>query len=139
MGMVSERIPDKLFFKEAEVVKLIKVSSRVLQLWASRIPDLSVQTDAQGGSLYKKEEVLLFQRVKAAIQGEGKSLEEALKSALSGDPLPPAEEPESEPERREEEREARAGSPSPAPVQRGGELIGEVREELEKLLTYLRK
>ena len=42
-------------------------------------------------------------------------------------------------ERREEEREARADSPSPAPVQRGGELIGEVREELEKLLTYLRK
>ncbi len=80
MGMVSERIPDKLFFKEAEVVKLIKVSSRVLQLWASRIPDLSVQTDAKGGSLYKKEEVQTF----FLSEANGKNMVNAISQMMRG-------------------------------------------------------
>ncbi len=75
--MDNFKLPEKLFFKEREVIKITKLSKKVLDYWIDLFPFLSIQKNSNGELLFKREDIILLLEIKDLVLNQGKSIEEA--------------------------------------------------------------
>lgn len=77
--MDNFKLPEKLFFKEREVIKITKLSKKVLNYWIDLFPFLNIQKNSNGELLFKREDIILLLEIKDLVLNQGKSIEEAKK------------------------------------------------------------
>ncbi len=70
-------LPEKLFFREREVIKITNLSKRVINYWITQFPFFNIETNHYGEKLFKREDILIFLKIKEIVLNEGKSIEEA--------------------------------------------------------------
>ena len=75
--MDNFKLPEKLFFKEREVIKITKLSKKVLNYWIDLFPFLNIQKNSNGDLLFKREDIILLLEIKDLVLNQGKSIEEA--------------------------------------------------------------
>ena len=69
----STPIPDKLFFKIGEVCELVGVQAHVLRYWESEFPMLQPQKNRAGQRTYRRKDVEMALRIKAALPSARRS------------------------------------------------------------------
>jgi len=96
----SIEIPNRPFFKAAEVCELVKVQPYVLRSWENEFPELGASKAAGGPRLYKRADVEQVLRIKHLLLVEGltlagarRRLEEAAAPQLPLDAPAPAPPP----------------------------------------------
>ena len=67
-------IPNRQFFKAAEVCELVKVQPYVLRSWENEFPELGAQKTAGGPRLYRRADVEQLLRIKHLLLVEGLTL-----------------------------------------------------------------
>ncbi len=78
--MDNFKLPEKLFFKEREVIKITKLSKKVLDYWIKIFPFLNIQKNSNGELLFKREEIILLLKIKELVLNQEKTIEEAKKT-----------------------------------------------------------
>ena len=122
----SAEIPDKLYFRIAEVSRLVGVSAYVLRYWETEFPRLAPKRSGTGHRLYRRQEVVLLLEIKQLLYDKRYTIEGARQHLKT---------------QREQARRERTPQP-----ERQGELFalppaawGEVRKELASILELLRE
>jgi len=123
-----ENIPDKLFYKAAEVCQITDTQPYVLRFWESEFPQLASGKNRSGQRVYRREDIDLVFRIKKLLYQEEYTIAGARK-ALDGDQATlvdpaPSKSRTSRPARTQEVAE----SVEPAPPARSS-LFGETRPE----------
>jgi len=136
-------IPNRAFFKAAEVCEFAQVQPYVLRTWEIEFPSLGVPRPGGGPRIYRRQDVERVLEIKQLVFAEGLTLSGA-RRRLEGDAPPPSEEPSIEalitPEVREKLATVRRGLQSimtilgPATESRGAEseTVTERREPVER-------
>ena len=106
------KIPDKLYFKLAEVLKLAAVQPYVLKYWETEFPQLASGKQESGQRVYTRQDLDVILRIKKLLyedgytisgakkqlEGETGSVEKEPEAVPSPAPPEPAASPESVPE-----------------------------------------
>ena len=123
-------IPDRAFFKAAEVCDLAKVQPYVLRSWEAEFKDLGVARTGAGGRIYRRVDVERVLRIKHLLLVEGLTLA-GVRRKLDEEAEPPLEELVLVPA---------AYAPAPAPAHMpdvARARIGHVKAGLRSLLALL--
>jgi len=64
---MSQKIPDKLFFKIGEVAKLAEVEQHVLRYWEDEFDTLQPKKNKSGQRFYEKKDVELVLKIKKLL------------------------------------------------------------------------
>jgi DNA-binding transcriptional MerR regulator len=90
----SSKIPEKLFYKVAEVCQITDTQPYVLRFWESEFPQLASEKNRSGQRVYRREDIDLVFRIKRllyqeeyTIAGARKAIDDDLATIL--DPAPP--------------------------------------------------
>jgi DNA-binding transcriptional MerR regulator len=117
--MDSFRIPNKKYFKDTEVAKIVSVSKRVIFFWETKIPLFSPEINSLNEKLYSRDELLLFLKVKDLIMGENRSFEEVYEILKT--------------DKDNKKRESKLMNESEKSI------IQEIKKEILEILTILKK
>ena len=85
-------IPNRAFFKAAEVCEFANVQPYVLRTWELEFPSLGVPRPGGGPRIYRRQDVERVLQIKQLVFAEGLTLSGA-RRRLEGDTPPPADEP----------------------------------------------
>jgi DNA-binding transcriptional MerR regulator len=66
----SGRIPDKLFYKAAEICQLTDTQPYVLRFWESEFPQLASEKNRSGQRVYRRADIDLILRIKKLLYEE---------------------------------------------------------------------
>jgi DNA-binding transcriptional MerR regulator len=123
------KIPEKLFYKAAEVCQITDTQPYVLRFWESEFPQLASEKNRSGQRVYRREDIDLVFRIKKllyqdeyTIAGARKALDDGQETIV--DPAPSKARSHRTIEVEEVERPAK---PAEAPVP--SSLFGESRPE----------
>jgi DNA-binding transcriptional MerR regulator len=130
MERTTTEIPDKLFYKAAEVCQITDTQPYVLRFWESEFPQLASEKNRSGQRVYRRSDIDLVFRIKTllyqdeyTIAGARKAIDEARTTTIVEPPAKPrirqAAPPVEEPVKHAKVAEAPASSP----------LFGEARPE----------
>ena len=141
MGELQE-IPDKPFFRTAEVCQLTDTQPYVLRFWESEFPQLAPERE-RGQSMYRRRDIDIVLRIKKllyddefTIEGARRQLEQELSgSAPEVDEPVPAAEPEPPPTPRHTRTIAEPPDSDAVPRRRYDDAV----EEIELLRLRLRE
>jgi len=82
-------VPDKLFYKAAEVCQLTDTQPYVLRFWESEFPQLASEKNRSGQKVYRRQDIDLILRIKKllyeeeyTIAGARKAIEIGLETAV---------------------------------------------------------
>jgi DNA-binding transcriptional MerR regulator len=130
------KIPDKLYFKLAEVLKLAAVQPYVLKYWETEFPQLAAGKQESGQRVYTRQDLDIILRIKKLLYEDGYTISGAKKQLDGEVPAPPAE-PAPAPEGN---RAADAEPPAapPEPVASPGENEVKYKAVLEGALADLK-
>ena len=142
MERTTTEIPDKLFYKAAEVCQITDTQPYVLRFWESEFPQLASEKNRSGQRVYRRSDIDLVFRIKTllyqdeyTIAGARKAIDEARTTTIveppgkprarqaapvAEEPVKPAkaaEAPASAPLFGEARPEAPASTPNPAALQ----------------------
>lgn len=120
-------IPDKLFFRISEVAKLAGVEPYVLRFWESEFTILTPEKNRGGWRVYRRKDVERILEIKRLLYEEGYTIEGARRK------LSP---------RHSNDEEAPQGVEKSMPLfqsKDGANVLKQVRQELESILTMLNK
>jgi DNA-binding transcriptional MerR regulator len=84
-------IPERAFFKAAEVCEIAQVQAYVLRTWELEFPGLGVSRPGGGPRIYRREDVERVLAIKQLVFSEGLTLAGA-RRRLDGETPPPVEE-----------------------------------------------
>lgn len=123
----STEIPEKLFYKAAEVCQFTDTQPYVLRFWESEFPQLASEKNRSGQRVYRRSDIDLVFRIKKLLYQEEYTIAGARKAidedrATVVPPPPPAK---ARSRRAETQAEAPAHAESAAP----SSLFGESRPE----------
>ena len=127
-------IPDKLFFRISEVAKLAGVEPYVLRFWESEFTILTPEKNRGGWRVYRRKDVERILEIKRLLYEEGYTIEGArrkLSPRHSNDEEPPPT-----------PQDAAQGIEKSMPLfqsKDGANVLKQVRQELESILTMLNK
>ena len=127
--MDNFKLPEKLFFKEREVIKITKLSKKVLNYWIDLFPFLNIQINSNGELLFKREDIVLLLEIKDLVLNQGKSIEEA-KEIMENkikDSIP-------QENQKNETKENKRNTPS---IDKS--ILEEIKREITNILTILKK
>ena len=68
--MEPKAIPDKLYYKAAEVCQITDTQPYVLRFWESEFPQLASEKNRAGQRVYRKEDIDLILRIKKLLYEE---------------------------------------------------------------------
>lgn len=83
-------IPERAFFKAAEVCEIAQVQAYVLRTWELEFPGLGVSRPGGGPRIYRREDVERVLAIRQLVFSEGLTLAGA-RRRLDGDTQPPIE------------------------------------------------
>jgi DNA-binding transcriptional MerR regulator len=95
------RIPDKLYYKLAEVLKLAAIQPYVLKYWETEFPQLAGGKQESGQRVYTRQDLDSILRIKKLLYEDGYTISGA-KKQMEGE-TPDAAGPENEPATAEQE------------------------------------
>ena len=117
-------IPERAFFKPAEVCELAHVQPYVLRSWEAEFKDLGVQRTSGSGRVYRRVDVERVLRIKHLLLVEGLTLA-GVRRKLDEETEPPLEE------------QMAVVDATPRMTDAARERIGAVKRGLRSLLTLL--
>lgn len=117
-------IPERAFFKPAEVCELARVQPYVLRSWEAEFKDLGVQRTSGSGRVYRRVDVERVLRIKHLLLVDGLTLA-GVRRKLEEESEPPLEE------------QMVTESTTPRMTDAVRERIGSVKRGLRSLLTLL--
>jgi DNA-binding transcriptional MerR regulator len=131
MEQTTTEIPEKLFYKAAEVCQITDTQPYVLRFWESEFPQLASEKNRSGQRVYRRSDIDLVFRIKTllyqdeyTIAGARKAIDDAATTATIVDPPSKPRIRQSAPPTEEPARPAKAAdAPASAP------LFGEARPE----------
>lgn len=77
--LATTEIPDKLYFRIGEVVKLVGVPHSVLRYWETEFPGVSPKKSGTGHRLYRRKDVELLLEIKQLLYEKRFTIEGARK------------------------------------------------------------
>jgi DNA-binding transcriptional MerR regulator len=80
----SNKIPDKLFYKAAEVCQITDTQPYVLRFWESEFPQLASEKNRSGQRVYRREDIDLVFRIKRLLYQEEYTIAGARKAIDEG-------------------------------------------------------
>ena len=110
---MTERIPDKRYFKIGEAARIVGVETHVLRFWESEFPQVRPDRTPKNQRLYRKKDVETFQVVKRLLYEEGYTIPGA-RNMLSARQIPPE-----------------------TPIEKENELLKEIRQGLLEIWEML--
>lgn len=124
--LATPEIPDKLYFRIGEVVRLVGVPHSVLRYWETEFPTLAPKKSGTGHRLYRRKDVELLLEIKQLLYEKRFTIEGARRRLESRE----------KPAKRERaagptDRQADLFTPPP-------EVWQEIRDELRALLETLK-
>ena len=130
-------LPEKLYYKIGEVCGILGVEAHVLRYWETEFPNLAPPKNKSGQRTYRPKDIELLLEIRRLLYDEGFTIAGARKrlgvraERKSESRLPAARKirPVTVP------AQAAAGKPKKPKTRR----LKEVREELENILTLLRR
>jgi DNA-binding transcriptional MerR regulator len=87
----TSKIPDKLYFKIAEVLKLAAIQPYVLKYWETEFPQLAAGRQESGQRVYTRQDLDVILRIKKLLYEDGYTISGAKKQLESEGPAPPSE------------------------------------------------
>jgi len=95
MERAKSQVPEKLYYKAAEVCELTDTQPYVLRFWESEFPQLASEKNRSGQRVYRRQDIDLIHRIKQLLYEQEYTIAGARK-AIDGDvetvvaPPPPA-------------------------------------------------
>jgi DNA-binding transcriptional MerR regulator len=129
-------VPDKLYYKIGEVCEILGVEAHVLRYWETEFSNLSPPKSKSGQRTYRPKDIELLLEIRCLLYEEGFTIAGARKRLGVRAGRPAGQESV-----KAKPATARAPQQHPAPVPRRpkSRRLKEVREELENILTLLRR
>jgi DNA-binding transcriptional MerR regulator len=129
-------LPEKLYYKIGEVCGILGVEAHVLRYWETEFPNLSPPKNKSGQRIYRPKDIELLLEIRRLLYDEGFTIAGARKRLrlravhISEIHVPVVENtpPVTVPEK-----------PAAKPKKPKSRRLKEVREELENILTLLRR
>ena len=87
----STAIPDKLYFKIGEVSAIVGVPAYVLRFWETEFRQIAPRRTESGQRLYRRQDVLLIQRIKVLLHDRRFTIEGARQHLKKGSHQPATE------------------------------------------------
>jgi len=119
----SRAIPRKLYFTIGEVAELCAVKAHVLRYWEQEFPQLK-PVKRRNRRYYRREDVLLIRQIQTLLHAEGYTISGA-RQKLSAQ------------RKAGIEADATQTGSGNVPPQLNKEMVRELREELEEMLSLL--
>ncbi len=126
--------PGKLYYKIGEVCEILGVEAHVLRYWESEFPNLSPPKNKAGQRTYRPKDIELLLEIRRLLYDEGFTIAGARKRLAVREPRPVRPAPREKPVRGTRLRKSKPGR-TKAPSRQ----LTEVKEELENILTLLRR
>ncbi len=120
-------LPEKLFFREREVIKITNLSKRVINYWITQFPFFNIETNHDGEKLFKREDILIFLKIKEIVLNEGKSIEEAREII--------GKEITTEKKIKKQSKEKTSKTKETIDLS----ILSEIKKEIQEILTILKK
>jgi len=130
------KIPDKLYFKLADVLKLAAVQPYVLKYWETEFPQLAAGKQESGQRVYTRQDLDLILRIKKLLYEDGYTISGA-KKQLEGE-VPAAEPAPAPAPEGDLVSEAESPAEPPKPVASPGENEVKYKAVLEETLADLK-
>ena len=108
--MPTTQIPNKLFFRIGEVCKIVDLEPFVLRFWETEFPNLAPEKSKSGHRVYKRKDIEMVLRIKELLYERGYTIAGARKQLSRSRP--------------KEQRQ---------------KILHRIREELQDILTLLRR
>jgi DNA-binding transcriptional MerR regulator len=125
----TSKIPDKLYFKIAEVLKLAAIQPYVLKYWETEFPQLAAGRQESGQRVYTRQDLDAILRIKKLLYEDGYTISGAKKQMEGEAPGTPPEAAETP---------AAPPAPAPEPVASGGGPEVKYKAVLEETLADLK-
>jgi DNA-binding transcriptional MerR regulator len=123
----------KLYYKIGDVCEILGVEAHVLRYWESEFPNLSPPKNKAGQRTYRPKDIELLLEIRRLLYDEGFTIAGARKRLVARGPSTPHPPP------KERAVHQRARKSKPARTKAPSRKLTEVREELENILTLLRR
>lgn len=123
--IITEEIPDKLYFRIGEVSRLVGLPQSVLRFWEKQFPALSPKKSGGKHRLYRRKDVELLLELKYLLYEKRLTIEGARRYLAS--------KPNAKRQARQPARSGQAALFETAPF-----TLDEVRKELKAILELLR-
>jgi DNA-binding transcriptional MerR regulator len=85
MERTRAAVPDKLYYKAAEVCQITDTQPYVLRFWESEFPQLSSEKNRNGQRVYRREDIDLIFRIKKLLYEEEFTIASARKAIEGND------------------------------------------------------
>ena len=85
MERTRAAVPDKLYYKAAEVCQITDTQPYVLRFWESEFPQLSSEKNRNGQRVYRREDIDLIFRIKKLLYEEEYTIASARKAIDGND------------------------------------------------------
>jgi DNA-binding transcriptional MerR regulator len=85
MDRTKTAVPDKLFYKAAEVCELTDTQPYVLRFWESEFPQLASEKNRSGQKVYRRQDIDLILRIKKLLYEEEYTIAGARKAIDAGE------------------------------------------------------
>ena len=115
MEHTQVEVPDKLFYKAAEICQLTDTQPYVLRFWESEFPQLAAEKNRSGQRVYRREDIDLIFRIKKLLYEEEYTIAGARKVLEDGSTVALPAEPRSRRKAKEPEAESETAPVEPAP------------------------
>jgi len=125
--MDNFKLPEKLFFREREAIKIIKVSKKVIDYWLKIFPFFNIEENSNGEKLIKREDIILLLKIKDLILNQEKTIDEAIE--LLKKEVNIKESKEINKEKKTEKTSSNIDS----------SILNEIKREIKSILTILKK
>jgi DNA-binding transcriptional MerR regulator len=133
-SLVTQEIPDKLYFRIGEVARLAGIKPYVLRFWETEFPSLGPKKSGTGHRLYRRKEVEMVLEIKRLLYEKRFTIEGARKFLETrGKPEPVRAAKTSKPEKKIQ-AELFATGPSPA----FESVLKDIRKELRQIVEMLK-
>jgi DNA-binding transcriptional MerR regulator len=107
MDRTKTPVPDKLFYKAAEVCELTDTQPYVLRFWESEFPQLASEKNRSGQKVYRRQDIDLILRIKKLLYEEEYTIAGARKAIEQGESTVVVDTPV--------QRKGRRAAPAPDP------------------------
>lgn len=126
-------VPKKLYCKIGEVCRILGVEAHVLRYWESEFPSLSPPKNKAGQRTYRPKDIELLLEIRMLLYEEGFTIAGARKRLGERVQRVEASAPP------EGAAQSKRGKTEPPRAKARSRRLNEVREELENILTLLRR
>jgi DNA-binding transcriptional MerR regulator len=130
-------VPEKLYYKIGEVCEILGVEAHVLRYWETEFSNLSPPKSRSGQRTYRPKDIELLLEIRRLLYEEGFTIAGARKRLG----IRAGRKPEGQESAKAKPAAARTPQqlPAPVPKRHKSRRLKEVREELENILTLLRR